>query len=588
MLKNFKLSKGHSDSKGRITSADISTPTNVTDPNADPSFHMKTVPIRYFSGSAKPSSRASSTSRLSSRSKHSLSTKDVISSPEKIVKAIYKYHSQSPDELSFHKGDFFYVLNEDGEWFNATNPSTGKKGMVPKSYFEIIDKRTITTSNTAADLAHISSNNKFGSLYAIVLYDFKAEKSDELSVNVGENLFICAHHNFEWFIAKPIGRLGGPGLVPVGFVSIIDINTGYASGNETMSDINSVDLPTVQEWKNNVAKYKASNITLGQFGGEYDQNSTIFEDDMNNLGTGGLPSDITDADELSTDYLTKASVSSFSFEDEKYWYDIICELSNGRMRTLKRSYQDFYDLQVQLLDTYPAESGKLRDKSGQWTKRIMPYIPGPVPYVTDTITKKRMDDLDIYVKELIKLPEYISNSTLVNHLFNVRNNGIDREFQPEIPSKLDLPQIDASESEGSLRTDSSRRLVSSQKSSRADSNRYIKNEDSTLTHDDLKMYDRFSKLSLNSSRPKSRPPSALPPAVKPTKIKFYYKDDIFALLLNQGTNFAELHNKIAPRIESENFKLYVKLAEGDAEEINTDAQVSQIIQAKIKISVHDS
>nr|2RQW_A Chain A, Bud emergence protein 1 [Saccharomyces cerevisiae] len=102
-----------------------------------------------------------------------------------------------------------------------------------------------------------------GSLYAIVLYDFKAEKADELTTYVGENLFICAHHNCEWFIAKPIGRLGGPGLVPVGFVSIIDIATGYATGNDVIEDIKSVNLPTVQEWKSNIARYKASNISLG-------------------------------------------------------------------------------------------------------------------------------------------------------------------------------------------------------------------------------------------------------------------------------------------------------------------------------------
>ncbi|CAB4253688.1 similar to Saccharomyces cerevisiae YBR200W BEM1 Protein containing SH3-domains, involved in establishing cell polarity and morphogenesis [Maudiozyma barnettii] len=597
MLKNFKLSKRNSDSKGRITSLDISTPTNVSDSSMDASFHMKNGSGLYGTESAKSSSRLSSSSkRLSSKSKHSSPIKGpsiVASGPDRVIKALHHYNAKSSKELSFGRGDFFYVTSDRGDWYDVTNPAAGKSGLVPKSLFEVIDKRSSSTSsmgNTSLTGSQ-TGNKKFGSLYAIVLYDFKAEKSDELSVHVGENLFICAHHNYEWFIAKPIGRLGGPGLVPVGFVSIIDIATGYASGNDIGDDIASVNLPTVQEWKSNVAKYKASNITLGQFESDYNQDLAMFDDGNNTISqmNGGLSAFASEADDLNTDYLTNAAVLSFSFEDEKYWYEVNCELSNGRLRKLKRSYQDFYDLQVQLLDKFPAESGKLRDKNGQWTKRIVPYIPGPVPYVTDSITQKRMDDLDVYVKELIKLPEYISNSPLVNHLFNVSDNGFDGEYSSEVPSQSELQDIDENRSEDNFNSEGPRRVLSSRKNSRASStNRRIKNEDSTLTGEDMKMFDRLSKLSLNSSKPKSRPPSALPPAIKPTKIKFYYKDDIFALLLSHDINFIELREKIAPRVESDDFKLYVKLTEGDAEEIRTDAQVLQIIQAKLKISVHDS
>lgn len=594
MLKNFKLSKRNSDSKSRITSSDISIPTNVSDSSMDGSFQMKGNTGLYGTESGKSSRLSSSSKRLSSRSKHASPIKNSasgVTGPEKVIKALHHYNAKSSKELSFIRGDFFYVSSEKGDWYNVTNPAAGKTGLVPKSYFEIIDKRSSSISSLGnQSMTNVQTNGKkFGSLYAIVLYDFKAEKSDELTVHVGENLFICAHHNYEWFIAKPIGRLGGPGLVPVGFVSIIDITTGYASGNEIAEDISSVNLPTVQEWKSDVAKYKASNIALGQFESDYNPDGTMFNDGNTlSYNDGGLPSFATEADDLNTDYLISVAVSSFSFEDEKYWYEVNCELSNGKYRRLKRSYQDFYDLQVQLLDKYPAESGKLRDKNGQWTKRIVPYIPGPVPYVTDSITQKRMDDLDVYVKELIKLPEYISSSPLVNHLFMISDNGYDRELSSELPSQTELQDIDENKSEDNFSTEGQRRVLSSRKNSRASSHsRRIKNEDSTLTGEDMKMYDRLSKLSLNSSKPKSRPPSALPPAIKPTKIKFYYKDDIFALLLNQDINFVELREKIAPRVEGNDFKLYVKLAEGDAEEIKSDAQVSQIIQAKLKISVHD-
>ena len=74
-----------------------------------------------------------------------------------------------------------------------------------------------------------------------------------MDVNVDENLIICAHHNYEWFIAKPINRLGGPGLVPVSFVKIIDLVNPHSSvgskPKESETDpvklINSYNVPTV-------------------------------------------------------------------------------------------------------------------------------------------------------------------------------------------------------------------------------------------------------------------------------------------------------------------------------------------------------
>lgn len=500
---------------------------------------------------------------MSYSSNHSNSISRAVSKnaspPEKAIKALYNYHPQTAKELSFMEGEFFYVISEEKDWYQASNPSTGKQGMVPKSYFEVIDRtRPHSANGSVASRRSSHDQSKMGTLYAIVLYDFQAEKSDELTAYAGENLFICAHHNHEWFIAKPIGRLGGPGLVPVGFVSIVDIASGYATGNDVRDDINSVNLPTVQEWKGNIAKYKASNISLGSV--EHQPTVSNFRQQSFSM--------------YDSEIVTKASVESFGLEDEKYWFEIHCELSTGKARKLKRYYQDFYDLQVKLLDSFPAESGKLRDANGQWTKRIMPYIPGPVPYITDTITKKRKEDLNVYVGDLIMLPDYMAHSDMVRSLFMIRENGFDHELAIHVMSHYSGSERDG---DTAIITSGTNGLHSGRT-----------NEDNTLTGEDLKLYEKLSELSLSASKPQSRPPSILPPGLKPAKIKFYYKDDIFALMLNSNITFAELHSKIAPRIDSENFKLQVKLADGDAEEVKSDAQVAQIIQAKLKISVHDA
>ena len=70
-----------------------------------------------------------------------------------------------------------------------------------------------------------------------------------------ENLIICAHHDYEWFIAKPINRLGGPGLVPVSYVKIIDLlnpNSHYTSidtsrRSQVIQVINGFNIPTVEQ-----------------------------------------------------------------------------------------------------------------------------------------------------------------------------------------------------------------------------------------------------------------------------------------------------------------------------------------------------
>ena len=59
----------------------------------------------------------------------------------------------------------------------------------------------------------MSQSGKTGAMvYGVVVYDFKAERPDELDAKEGEAIIVIAQSNPEWFVAKPITRLGGPGL----------------------------------------------------------------------------------------------------------------------------------------------------------------------------------------------------------------------------------------------------------------------------------------------------------------------------------------------------------------------------------------
>lgn len=89
-------------------------------------------------------------------------------------------------------------------------------------------------------------------------------------------------------------------------------------------------------------------------------------------------------------------------------------LEDGRHWELSRFYQNFYDFQIALLQEFPKEA----DSNGG--ARMLPYMPGPVTYVTDAISNGRRESLNDYVKKLLSLPQYISKCQLVRELFAPR------------------------------------------------------------------------------------------------------------------------------------------------------------------------
>ncbi|KAJ3074775.1 bud emergence protein 1, partial [Quaeritorhiza haematococci] len=61
--------------------------------------------------------------------------------PKKVVRAVADYTAQYAQELSFKKGDFFYVINDDNyTYYEVINPIARVRGLVPISLFEGLDK----------------------------------------------------------------------------------------------------------------------------------------------------------------------------------------------------------------------------------------------------------------------------------------------------------------------------------------------------------------------------------------------------------------------------------------------------------------
>lgn len=213
-----------------------------------------------------------------------------------VIRALHDYEAQTDQELSFQKGDFFHVIGRENEadWYEACNPAVpDARGLVPVAFFQSLgkterdssqsEKHTLPVRSPEKDSGHsespsITSSSLPGTarssktmskgsgamVYGVVLYDFISERPDELDAKAGEAIIVIAQSNPEWFVAKPIGRLGGPGLIPVSFIEVRDMITGEPVPNP-LEAVQRARVPKVEEWKKMAAEYKNSSISLGKF-----------------------------------------------------------------------------------------------------------------------------------------------------------------------------------------------------------------------------------------------------------------------------------------------------------------------------------
>ena len=159
------------------------------------------------------------------------------------------------------------VLRQSGSSFKSHNPNAPHDS----GYAE---RATMPGGSPISDSRNIrlSKINRTGAMvYGMVMYDFKAERPDELEAREGEAIIVIAQSNPEWFVAKPITRLGGPGLIPASFIEIRDMVTGKPVTNPQEA-IHRAGVPKVEEWKKMAAEYKNGSIPLGKIYSNQQQN----------------------------------------------------------------------------------------------------------------------------------------------------------------------------------------------------------------------------------------------------------------------------------------------------------------------------
>ncbi|KAI0200023.1 hypothetical protein F4808DRAFT_174748 [Astrocystis sublimbata] len=563
-----------------------------------------------------------------------------IQPPKKVIRALYDYEAQSTQELSFSRGDFFHVIGreDDTDWYEACNPALpDARGLVPVAFFQALGRterdsgqsdtgpripgvkkedhdsgfsdstnvpQTPATPATPA-LSQRSSKSlgKTGAMvYGIVMYDFKAERPDELEAKAGEAIIVIAQSNPEWFVAKPIGRLGGPGLIPVSFVEIRDMATDTAVENPHDA-VKRAGVPRVEEWKKMAADYKNSSITLGKFegGGPPGQNQPL-EQGMERMSlqqqrnrqsqqqNGSFPQQAqsqrntlqqnpTSHNPISQLYAPiSARIPRYCFAEEKYWFVIEASLEDGRHWELSRYYEDFYDFQIALLTEFPAEAGNTGTQ-----KRTLPYMPGPVNYVTDAITEGRLHNLDQYVKNLLGQPPYISKCNLVKQFFAPREG----DYEVEANAMGDDYRLSA----GSRSSAGSREGDGSRQSSRNNLNGSGYNGLSAAPRQMQNGQLQVTRQASSLSQPPSQ--SSLSPGISPSpaafKVKIHFNDDTFLIRVPGDTNFPQLYDRIRERTKvasGEQIQLFYRdEASGDKLNLMSDNDLNYALDHNDKLVI---
>ncbi|KAH8912654.1 hypothetical protein BR93DRAFT_963806 [Coniochaeta sp. PMI_546] len=526
--------------------------------------------------------------------------------PKKVIRALYDYQAQSAQELSFSRGDFFHVIGRenDTDWYEACNPALpDARGLVPVAFFQALGRterdsaqsnpdlsRTLSTKNPDHDSGYADTsattanspppnsqrNSKAGTrsgamVYGIVMYDFMAERGDELEAKAGEAIIVIAQSNPEWFVAKPIGRLGGPGLIPVSFVEIRDMATNTPVP-DPQGAVKRAGIPKVEEWKKMAADYKNSSITLGKFeggaapqsmeqgmsrlslqqqgtpqaqsnGGNYQpQQPAGYSAPPNTQPQQAQPGPFTSKSTSQLFAPISARIPRYCFAEDKYWFVIEAQLEDGTHWELSRYYEDFYDFQIALLTEFPAEAGNTGTQ-----KRTLPYMPGPVNYVTDAITEGRLHNLDAYVKNLLAQPEYISKCNLVKQFFAPREG----DYEVDMIAQEEGEGEDYRLSNGSRisSTDSPR-----DGASRQSSKQNLNGNNYTVSAPRQPGSSAGQPLMARQASSLSQPSqSSLSPGIQQAgaamKVKLSYNGDLIAIRVPSDIDFRELYQRIVERLK---------------------------------------
>lgn len=297
-----------------------------------------------------------------------------------------------------------------------------------------------------------------------------------------------------------------------------------------------------------------------------------------------------------------ASVDSYSFENGRYWYVLNATMEDGRSWSLCRFYEDFYDFQISLLDEFKDEAGH----TGQ--ARVLPFMPGPVTYVTDTISAARRTSLDDYIKKLLAMPTYISRSRLVKQLFFPRPGDVETTGYRQSQNSLhDNRRSTASQQSSDSSREPSRQSSQHNLNGAGGVNGYPGLSappprtagQQRMVSNGISQAQQIHIRSASDLQPPRmlRQDSSMSAATQGStsslqgqhlmKIKITYRDDLIAVRLPKDVTYAQLHEKLQERLGSELTSIrYKDEPTGTYAELLNDNDLAMALSRNPKLWLH--
>lgn len=128
----------------------------------------------------------------------------------KWAKALYDFKSQNDDEMSLKEGDYLIVTddtdNNSGWWMGTSKDGKSAQGLFPKDYVKRCNPPESDTSKNAQPPQQKSGIKP--TIRVIMLYDFDASSSDELTLKKGDIIDACQSTEEDWWEGTIQGKTG--------------------------------------------------------------------------------------------------------------------------------------------------------------------------------------------------------------------------------------------------------------------------------------------------------------------------------------------------------------------------------------------
>ncbi|KAI9207366.1 uncharacterized protein BJ171DRAFT_494415 [Polychytrium aggregatum] len=298
--------------------------------------------------------------------------------PKKVIQATADYTAEYSGELSFRKGDFFYVVDDSHlNKYEVINPIEKVRGLVPSSYFENLDR-----------VAKIPEN--FHEEIGVVLPKSFMDHDQRQSMP-------SSRGNSGQY--DPYDPYNGPSARDSNPVKDYDPTDDYADDSSQPSS------RPVTPPRRNAPELLSPTASV--------RDGPASSGPGTPRGRAFVP-------------VQYATVPFVEFVNGQWEYSLHIERADNAQGLIFRTYDQIWQLHVALLTSFPNESGR-KD-----LPRILPFLPNPIRDMTPSEAETRRLHLEIYFVELTKLGRPISDSFPLKRFFMVQPQDIDNPTDEDL------------------------------------------------------------------------------------------------------------------------------------------------------------